>query len=344
MMRPILSRSVADRCSLVIPLLACGYLAFKRLPVGFMPTVDEGGFVIDYVGPPGTSLAETDRLLRQVEAILQDTPEVQTYSRRTGFSLGGDFSEANMGDFFVRLKPFPRRADRRGHGRCREADRAHDPRAGDRVRAADGGPDRRPHRPAASRSSSTSSPMTRTTLAELPHEGRRRDRENPGRRRKSKTASSPPAMRSTIDVDRVKASLEGVDPDAITKSSTICSAATSRRRSSRARSSSTCASGFRKRSRARREIWRTSDCAPRWTSLPAQARRDACTTITGQPEITREDLKRVVSVTGAISDRDLGSTIRDVQKVLDQPGMLPPACATRSAGCTSSNRSRSAGC
>ena len=47
------------------------------------------------------------------------------------------------------------------------------------------------------------------------------------------------------------------------------------------------------------------------------------TTITGQPEITRENLKRVVSITGRISGRDLGSTVRDVQKIIEQPGMLP---------------------
>ena len=75
-----------------------------------MPVMDEGGFILDYISPPGTSLAETDRLLRQVEAVLQETPEVQTYSRRTGLQLGGGVTEANIGDFFVRLKPFPRRS------------------------------------------------------------------------------------------------------------------------------------------------------------------------------------------------------------------------------------------
>ena len=47
--------------------------------------------------------------MRQVEAILQTLPEVQTYSQRTGLGLGGDLNEANQGDFFVRLKPGPRR-------------------------------------------------------------------------------------------------------------------------------------------------------------------------------------------------------------------------------------------
>ena len=45
--------------------------------------------------------------------------------------------------------------------------------------------------------------------------------------------------------------------------------------------------------------------------------------VTGQPQITREDLKRVVSITGRIEGRDLGSVIRDVKATLESPGMLP---------------------
>src|SRR5437879_13802783 len=74
-----------------------------------MTVMDVVGFILDYIAPPGTSITETDRLLRQVESVLQKTPEVETYSRRTGLQLGGGVTEANIGDFFVRLKPFPRR-------------------------------------------------------------------------------------------------------------------------------------------------------------------------------------------------------------------------------------------
>jgi multidrug efflux pump subunit AcrB len=44
----------------------------------------------------------------------------------------------------------------------------------------------------------------------------------------------------------------------------------------------------------------------------------------GQPEITREDLARMVAVTGRIVGRDLGSTIADLKHALDAPGLLPP--------------------
>ena len=75
-----------------------------RLQTGFMPTIDEGAFVLDYLTPPGTSLDETDRLLRKIETILRETPEVLSYSRRTGTELGFTITEPNTGDFAVMLR------------------------------------------------------------------------------------------------------------------------------------------------------------------------------------------------------------------------------------------------
>ncbi len=108
-MRPVLRFPLLILLA-IVPLLGLGYLAYENVGSGFMPTMDEGGFILDYKTDPGTSLTETDRILRQVEAILEDTPEVDTYSRRTGLQLGGGLTEANTGDFFIRLKPLPRRA------------------------------------------------------------------------------------------------------------------------------------------------------------------------------------------------------------------------------------------
>ena len=96
----------------VIPIAAvlyAGWWSYPKLKSGFMPTIDEGGFILDYKAPPGTALSETDRLLGQIESIIRDTPEVETYSRRTGLQLGGGITEANEGDMFIRLKPQPRR-------------------------------------------------------------------------------------------------------------------------------------------------------------------------------------------------------------------------------------------
>jgi CzcA family heavy metal efflux pump len=89
---------------LLVAISACGAVAYAVLPSGFMPKMDEGGFILDYRAMPGTSLAETDRLLRQVEERIRATPEVATYSRRTGVQLGGGLTEANEGDYFIRLR------------------------------------------------------------------------------------------------------------------------------------------------------------------------------------------------------------------------------------------------
>ncbi len=93
----------------VLALMLLGGLAFTRVGTGFMPQMDEGGFTLDYVAPAGMSLTETDRLLTQAAAIIRATPDVLTYSRRTGTQLGGFLTEPNTGDFFIRLKEGRRR-------------------------------------------------------------------------------------------------------------------------------------------------------------------------------------------------------------------------------------------
>ncbi len=93
---------------IVVPVLMAGYLAYRNVGSGFMPDMDEGGFSMMYIAPPGGALTETDRLLRQVGKILRANPYVATYSRRTGMQLGGSLTESYAGDYYVQLKPFPR--------------------------------------------------------------------------------------------------------------------------------------------------------------------------------------------------------------------------------------------
>src|SRR5487761_1780663 len=82
-----------------------GYFGYSHVGAGFLPKMAEGGFVLDYIADPGTSLAETNRELGEVEAILKKNPYVYTYPRPAAPGLGGDLNEAFMGDFFVRLVP-----------------------------------------------------------------------------------------------------------------------------------------------------------------------------------------------------------------------------------------------
>ena len=97
---------------LLLPVLALGWVSYAHVQTGFMPRVDEGGFVMDYYTPPGTAIPETERVMAQVDAILKSVPEIATFSRRLGTGLGGDLGETYHGDYFVRLKS--------GHARATE--------------------------------------------------------------------------------------------------------------------------------------------------------------------------------------------------------------------------------
>lgn len=80
------------------------WLVLPLLQTGFLPEMDEGSIVLDYKSPPGTSLEETDRMLRQVEKIIVKVPEVSAYSRRTGTQMGFFITEPNTGDYLIQLK------------------------------------------------------------------------------------------------------------------------------------------------------------------------------------------------------------------------------------------------
>ena len=80
-------------------------LAYRSLGSDLLPGMDEGGFILDYVMPAGSSIPSTNQVLAHVEKILQKTPEVDSTSRRTGLQMGlAAVTEANYGDFTVRLK------------------------------------------------------------------------------------------------------------------------------------------------------------------------------------------------------------------------------------------------
>ena len=85
-------------------LIVSAYLISQRLETGFLPEMDEGSIVLDYTSPPGTSLQETDRILREVEKIFPSIPEIASYSRRTGTQMGFFITEPNYGDYLIQLK------------------------------------------------------------------------------------------------------------------------------------------------------------------------------------------------------------------------------------------------
>jgi CzcA family heavy metal efflux pump len=109
-MERVLARPIVLVISAVV-IVALSVVCYKFLGSDLLPEMDEGGFSLDYFTPPGSSLAESNTILQRVEAILRATPEVENTTRRTGLELGiAAVTEANRGDFTVKLKSERKRA------------------------------------------------------------------------------------------------------------------------------------------------------------------------------------------------------------------------------------------
>ncbi len=305
----------------VLPLLIAGWLSYKHVGSGFIPVIDEGGFVLDYRAVPGTSLTETDRLLRQVEAILQSTPEVDTYSRRTGLALGGFLTEVNEGDFFVRLKPFPRRSieavmddvrtrvEHQAPGLEIELAQLIEDLIGDLTAVP---------QPIEIKFYSDNGqllgklgPQVAEAIGKIPGVVDVRDG----------IVLAGDAL--DIQMERVKAAREGVDPEEVTRmlldylSGVIATQLQSGPKMVGVRvwiPDDARATG--------RDLENLRLRAPDGHLFPLK-RVATVIAITGQPQITRDDLKRMIAVTGRISGRDIGSAIKDVKSVLNRPGLVP---------------------
>jgi CzcA family heavy metal efflux pump len=314
----------------IVPLLALGWLAYQHLGSGFMPKMDEGGFIIDYHAPPGTSLTETDRLVRQVEAILQKIPEVDTYSRRTGLGLGGFLNEANEGDFFVRLRPFPRKPIETVMGEVRrriehavpglyvEMAQLMEDLIGDLTAVP---------QPIEIKIFSDNAPMLQklapqvaAAIGKIPGVVDVRDG----------IVLAGDAL--DIRVNRDKASLEGVNPDEVTRmvANFMTGVVTTQIQQGPKMLGVRVWTPPENR-RTIRDLEHLRLRAADGHLFPLK-RIAQLTVITGQPQIMRDNLKRMVAVTGRISGRDMGSVLRDVQAVLDQPGLLPAGVYYRLGG------------
>ena len=320
----LLSRSIPVPWMLwlaILPFCFLGYSAYQHIGSGFIPSMDEGGFILDYVAQPGTSLSETDRLLRQVEGILAQTKDVETWSRRTGLSLGGHITEANEGDFFVRLAPQPRRpldevmtevrdrVERLVPGLEIELAKLMEDLIGDLT--------------------AVPQPIEIKVFSD--------DNELLGRLAPivAERISTVPGVVDVkdgivlagdaldVEISRPKAALEGVDPDQV--SQTLRSFLTGLVTTQVQRGPKMIGLRVWLPESRRRSVESLSELrltAPDGHVFPLE-RIGKVTRVTGQPQIHRFDLEGMVAVTGRISDRDMGSTVKDVIHELDQPGLLP---------------------
>ena len=89
---------------LVAGLVTSSYWASTKLETGFLPELDEGTIVLDYISPAGTSLEETDAICKEIEKIVDVHPDVESYSRRTGIHMAFKSDPSNIGDYSIQLK------------------------------------------------------------------------------------------------------------------------------------------------------------------------------------------------------------------------------------------------
>lgn len=306
---------------LVLPLLGVGALAYSRVGTGFMPAMDEGGFTLDYVSKPGTSLEETGRLLNQVEQIIRADPYVDTYSRRTGLQLGDWLTEANTGDIFVRLKQGARPSTEDVMNDIRKDVQQNVPGLDVDV-------------------SQLMEDMIGDLVAvpepiEIQLYGDDADQLNDTAQRVADALGkikgvngvlsgiNPAGDALTMTVDPSKAALLGLDPQAVTDQvtaaidGTVVAQLPSEGRVVGVRVRLPVSS-YRHLEQVSALPIRAAD-----GHLLPLSQIATLQVVQGQPEITRNNLKRMVAVTGRIAGRSMGATVDDVKAMLAQPGLLP---------------------
>ncbi|MDQ2804102.1 MAG: efflux RND transporter permease subunit [Pseudomonadota bacterium] len=287
-----------------------------------MPKMDEGGFVLDFRSAPGTSLNETSRELRQVEAILRAIPEVATYSTRVGAGLGGGLSEPNTGDFFVRLKTGPRRPIEAVMAEVQ--DKVDQAVPGLKIATAQLMED------LIGDLTAVPQPIEVKLFANDPAQLA------PAAERLAAALAKVPGLVSVQDgiviagdglnitVDPARAAIEGMDAAAV----------------------STALQGYLTGTVATQLPETVKQVGVRVWLPPGQRRYDdqladlpirapdghvfalgrvaSVSAAPGQAEITRENLQRMIAATARLQGRSLGAAVADVKKTLGQKGLLPP--------------------
>ncbi|RDS79707.1 AcrB/AcrD/AcrF family protein [Dyella monticola] len=306
---------------LVLPLLGLGALAYSRVGTGFMPAMDEGGFTLDYVSKPGTSLEETGRLLNQVESIIRANPYVDTYSRRTGLQLGDWLTEANTGDIFVRLKQGSRpstdtvmngirtQVEENVPGLDVDVAQLMEDMIGDLIAV--------PEPIEIQLYSDNANELNDTAARVADALGKIKGVNG------VLNGINPAGDALTMTVDPAKAALEGLDPQAVTDQ--VAAAIDGTVAAQLPAAGKVVGVRVRLPVTAYRHLEQVSALSIRAADghLFPLSQIATLHVVQGQPEITRNNLKRMVAVTGRIAGRSMGATVADVKTMLAEPGLLP---------------------
>jgi len=296
-------------------------LAWRSVGTGFMPKMDEGGFTLDYLSTPGTSLAETSRQLDEIAAILAANPYVDTWSRRTGLQLGGGLTEANRGDIFIRLKNGARPPTSVVMEHVREQVAAKVP--GLDVDVSQLLEDMIGDLTAVPQPIEVK--LFSDNVAQLDATARKVAAQlgNIKGVVSIRNGINPAGDALEVHVDPVKAALLGLDPKSV--SSQVADAVAGTVATELPQGPKMVGVRVWVPPNDRTEIEQLA-------SLPISdghghtyplSRVATFSEQHGQPEIDHENLKRMLAITARITGRDLGSTMSDVKQLLDKPGELP---------------------
>jgi multidrug efflux pump subunit AcrB len=314
----------------VVGLVVVGGLAFVSAGSGFIPKVDEGGFILDYIAPPGMSLTETDRLMRQIEGVIRATPDVDTYSRRTGDQLGGGLTEPNTGDVFIRLKRKGRRpieeVMNEVRGKVEETVPGVEIETAQLMEDLIGDLTAVPQPVEVKLYSDDAALLQKTgpQIAELI-----------GKVRGVAEVKSGVVIAGDglqIDVDPVRSELEGIDAGEVSKA---LEGLLSGNVATQIQTGTTLADV---------RVWTPPDTRARVEQLGGLllkspdghlfplSRVADLHMVTGQAEIRRENMRRMDAVTARVTGRDTGSAARDVQRAVARAGVLPAGVSFEMGG------------
>ncbi len=307
---------------LLVPLLALGYVSYSHVPTGFMPKVDEGGFIMDYYTAPGTSLDETSREIAQVDAMLHASPEVLTFSRRLGTGLGGDLGQSYHGDYFVHLKSNHRRSTDAVATDIRTRVEAEVP--GVQVEVAQLMED------LIGDLTAVPQPIEIKLFSSDPASLRPQAEKVAALIQKVdgvvEVKSGVQLAGDALDVtiDPIRAGVEGVTPadvQAAVDGALTGTIATSLPQPTKAVDVRVRLPGALTLTEA--ELAQLPIRAADGHVFPL-SRVATVAPVAGQPQISRENLEPMVAVTGRIEGRGIGAAVADVQAAIDKPGVLAP--------------------
>ena len=111
LVRPLARRSLITAALVLAFALGTGWLT-KVVPTGFLPEEDQGAFFVEAQLPDAASLNRTNKVVAQVESMIEGRPWAQSVLTVAGYSLIDGLALPNKALAIIGLKPFDERTDK----------------------------------------------------------------------------------------------------------------------------------------------------------------------------------------------------------------------------------------